>query len=168
MPKQTVSEFFKNMFQRTPQVADVAEIHCHICGETLLSESMGPRILDRCPKCRGIWLSQAQLKEILEQVSHKAEGDMAAVESDGHADIGNTFAPSRLARKCPVCAMNMDNFKFEETGIWIDGCPQAHGIWLDQGELRLLAQRTTAPGQDSSGDQGTVLDAVSDLILGTL
>jgi Zn-finger nucleic acid-binding protein len=127
---------------------------------------MGPRTLERCPECRGIWLPHAQLKEILDQVSHKVEDDLETVESDGQADIAHTFAPSRLKRKCPSCAEEMGNFKFEETGVWVDTCPTNHGIWLDQGELKLLAQKRQSNGQEH--DTGEVMDAVSDLILGSL
>ena len=90
---------------------------------------------------------------------------MQAVESDGHADIAHTLAPSRIARSCPACSKSMDNFKFEETGVWVDACPDNHGIWLDRGELRLLAQRTQSQPEY---DAGEVMDAVSDLILGSL
>lgn len=164
MPKRSVSAFFKRMFDRGPQTPE-SQHTCHQCECRLSAESMGPRILERCPECRGIWISHAQLTEILEQVSHKVEDDLQAVESDGHADIGHTLAPSRLARGCPACSKSMDNFKFEETGVWVDACPDHHGIWLDRGELRLLAQRTQSKPEY---DTGEVMDAVSDLILGSL
>lgn len=165
MPPRKVSHYFKRLFHREPGSEVSQERCCHSCAAALNQETMGARILERCPKCRGIWLSRAQLLEILNQVSHKVEGDLATVEQDGHAEIGNTFAPSRVLRACPECKREMDNFKFESTGVWIDGCPDSHGIWLDNGELRLLAARTNTP---SVQDPGTVLDAVSDLILGSL
>lgn len=165
MPRKSVTEFFKNIFHREPEEAGL-EPECHTCKVPLAPESMGPRLLERCPKCRGTWISRAQLREILDQASERLEEGVAAVESDGHADIGHTFAPSRLARGCPQCQKNMDNFKFEETGVWIDSCPEGHGLWLDEGELRLLAQRKARP--PSTINHGTVLDAVSDLIIGSL
>lgn len=169
MSKQSVSEFFKNVFTRnsTSQVSADKKRKCHGCDTLLEPEDMGPRLLERCPSCRGIWLSQAQLSEILDQVSHKAEANFATVESDGHASIGHTFAPSRVARDCPQCAKEMENYKYADTGVWIDACSASHGIWLDEGELRLLAQRSEKNDTDVS-DHGTVMDAVSDLILGTL
>lgn len=165
MPRKKVTEFFKNIFRREPEET-VNELKCHTCKVSLSPESMGPRLLERCQECRGTWISQAQLKEILEQAAESLEEGVAAVESDGHADIGHTFAPSRLARGCPQCKLDMENFKFEETGIWVDSCPDGHGIWLDEGELRLLAQRK-AKGP-AAPNQGSVIDAVSDLIIGSL
>ena len=161
-----VSEFFKSMFRRDSSGETESSNRCQDCDCPLKTESMGPRLLERCPQCRGIWLSLAQLKEILDQVSHKVEEEMATVESDGEAEIAHTFAPERVKRSCPSCAQEMDNFKFENTGIWVDAC-QEHGIWLDQGELKLIAQRRQSQSEEQS-DPGTVLDAVSDLILGSL
>lgn len=166
MASQKVSQYFKSLFKREPKARATENNRlCHSCNVPLQAESMGARLLERCPQCRGIWLYRSQLLEILSQVSHKVEGDLAAVEQDGHAEIGNTFAPSRVLRACPECSKEMENFQFEETGIWVDGCPDGHGIWLDNGELRLLAARTNSP---RSEDVGTVLDAVSDLIIGSL
>jgi len=128
---------------------------------------MGARVVNRCPECRGVWLTQAQLAEILDEVADPdTVGKESTVEFDGQADIGHTFAPSRKARTCPVCQTDMMNYKFEDSGIWIDGCP-SHGLWLDNGELRLLAQRRgkASPGVEEDGE---VLDALSDLIAGTL
>lgn len=165
MRPREVSHYFKRLFHRDPQTPEAESRSCHICTVALKREAMGTRLLERCPNCRGIWLSRDLLLEILEQVGHKVEGDVAAVEQDGHAEIGNTFAPSRVLRSCPECRKEMDNFKFESTGVWIDGCPDGHGIWLDNGELRLLASRASAT---SSDDTDTVFDAVSDLIIGSL
>ena len=167
MKKDSVSNFFKRMFQRNRGNEPESSHICHDCQKSLVAENMGPRLLERCPECRGIWLSASQLQEILEQVAHKVE-NCDTVESDGHATIGNTFAPSRVSRKCPECAEEMNNYQFEETGIWIDGCPSAHGIWLDQGELRLLVQRTRSKSDSEQYDHGSVIDAVSDLIIGSL
>lgn len=166
MPSHKVSEYFKSLFNREPKARELEKSRqCHSCKVPLQPESMGARLLERCPQCRGIWLYRSQLLEILSQVSSKVEGDLKTVEEDGHAEIGNTFAPSRVLRCCPECSKEMENFQFEETGIWIDGCPDGHGIWLDNGELRLLAARTNSV---RSEDSGTVLDAVSDLIIGSL
>lgn len=167
MANKKVTEFFKNIFRRAPEQESAAQNQCHSCKTALAPEPMGPRLIERCPDCRGTWISQSQLKEIIAQVSQKEEEGMAAIESDGNADIGHTFAPSRIKRGCPACQVDMDNFKFEETGIWIDSCPDGHGIWLDEGELKLLAQRSQKEGTGAV-NQGTVLDAVSDLILGSL
>lgn len=157
------------MFQRVREVNPGESHVCHTCEKSLVAENMGPRLLERCPECRGIWLSCLQLKEILQQVSHKVTVESTeVVESDGHASIGHTFAPSRLQRKCPECADPMDNYQFEETGIWIDGCKETHGIWLDEGELRLIAERTWHRPAGGVTEQGAVLDAVSDLIIGSL
>ena len=174
MAKKSVSEFFKNMFRRRTSPAEVGGNSCRICDCTLEPESMGPRVLERCPQCRGIWLSQAQLTEILSHVTQHLSPDSpenkdaATIDSDGEASIGHTFAPSRKPRSCPQCAADMENYRFEETGIWIDGCPESHGIWLDEGELRLIAERSKAKQFDDAPETGSVMDAVADVLLGSL
>jgi Zn-finger nucleic acid-binding protein len=35
----------------------------------------------------------------------------------------------------------MENYQFAyQSGIWIDACPDQHGIWLDAGELSLIRE----------------------------
>lgn len=127
---------------------------------------MGRRTLERCPKCLGIWLTRTELEALLTQVSEDTDAGLAVSDSDGEASIGHTFAPSRLSRACPECQEAMENYRFDETGIWIDGCNAGHGIWLDQGELRLIISRQTNRESDEGPDD--IVDAVSDLILGSL
>ncbi len=39
-------------------------------------------------------------------------------------------------RHCPVCGQQMQRFNYAiNTGVFLDRCPQKHGIWLDPGEL---------------------------------
>jgi hypothetical protein len=114
-----------------------------------------------------MWLSRENLLQLIDPDEATAEKASRVVDADGQADVGHTFAPSRLPRACPSCNQAMENFAFDESGIWLDACNQGHGIWLDQGELKLLAKRRRNgdPGDD---DDGAALDAVSDLILGSL
>jgi Zn-finger nucleic acid-binding protein len=54
---------------------------------------------------------------------------------------GHTFNRSSELRNCPVCSIKMDNTQFQySSGIWIDSCPEGHGIWIDGGEMQLLKE----------------------------
>ena len=164
-----VSEFFKKIFQRTPsELSDDTVRTCHGCACSLEATSVGPRLFHRCPKCSGTWLAASQLEEILSQAMLKAPDAIDTVESDGESEVGHTLAPSRVARTCPCCPAPMNNYKFEDTGVWIDACPEGHGIWLDSGELKLLVKRRQNQLSRNDSDTGTVVDAVTDLLLGTL
>ena len=40
--------------------------------------------------------------------------------------------------KCPKCGADLK--EREMHGVKVDACPDCHGVWLDQGEVELLAQ----------------------------
>jgi Zn-finger nucleic acid-binding protein len=141
---------------------------CKSCDQALVAEAAGEHSVLRCPACRGTWLAAASLGAAL---SEKGESEelLAVVDNDGEADIGHTFAPSRLARVCPCCPQPMENHKFEDSGVWIDTCPEGHGIWLDRGELKLLIERRRSGSIAVKPDlEETFEDVVSDILLGYL
>ena len=38
---------------------------------------------------------------------------------------------------CPTCKVEMEQLRYE--GVTVDRCPKCEGVWLDFGELRLIA-----------------------------
>jgi len=40
--------------------------------------------------------------------------------------------------KCPKCGSDLEEINYHN--VMIDKCPECNGIWLDQGELELLAK----------------------------
>jgi Zn-finger nucleic acid-binding protein len=82
--------------------------------------------IDRCPRCRGIWLDDGELRRLL--------GDRRLADYLTK-DIG-TKARSPLI--CPRCKNLMD---FERAGdVETDVCLACHGVWLDAGEMRALRE----------------------------
>lgn len=154
--------FLRTILRKDASASTSDGPRCHDCDLGLEKVAMGEQCALRCPGCGGSWLEATTLTSALTagQVGSQL---LAFIEQDGEADIGHTFAPSRLKRACPACTVSMENERFEETGIWIDACPQGHGIWLDRGELRLLrearAHRATASESDN------LEDTVSSLLL---
>jgi Zn-finger nucleic acid-binding protein len=164
MPREKMTRFLKILLRRDTEAPVADRLLCSACQAPLSSVEGERHILARCAECRGTWISHSQLHEVLGQISSTA----GEIDSDGYADIAHTFAPSRANRPCPECRKCMENFKFEATGVWVDSCPDGHGLWLDNGELRLLAERRRK-GTVSGGDEpDSVFDAVSDLIIGSL
>ncbi len=142
-------------------------LQCLTCGAPLAPLSQAQNGLLRCPTCSGTWLTSEALKSVLEEAAASESEAPEAVSGDGEADIGHTFAPSRTKRGCPVCHSEMLNHKFEESGVWVDTCEAGHGIWLDKGELKLLARRSRSrPNQ--VGDCDRFEDAVADLLIDIL
>ena len=159
--KSRVFNFLKR-FQKESSSKNSGRI-CHSC-RVDLQPIEGTEGGERCPECLGLWLSRSHLQSLVERVDVDADSPVELDNQAKQVDIANTYAPSRHARVCPECSSEMDNFRFEETGIWLDACLQGHGVWLDSGELRLITQRRQ--GQAIGGEE--LVDAVSDLILGNL
>lgn len=139
---------------------------CHACSRALEEVVAGEHTVLRCPSCQGSWLTAECLASALCQKSTDRDlSTLASAEPD--ADIGHTFAPSRVQRVCPLCAIAMTNDRFEDSGVWIDSCPEGHGIWLDRGELKLLQQRRAHPpsAHQMSDLESSLEDTVSDLLL---
>lgn len=94
--------------------------------------------IDKCPKCRGIWLDYGELKEIQKNLSKDYSDQLSKISTVVQA---YEFAKqkTRPARKCPVCSVEM--FKEEYaycSQILIERCPDCLGVWLDAGELEAL------------------------------
>ena len=89
-----------------------------------------------CHQCKGIWLSFASLKEIIntqDRVWTEQERD-ADLQEFGKAGVPEAELQRHL--NCPECesAMPAMNYQYS-SGIIINKCSQHHGVWLDCGEL---------------------------------
>lgn len=107
--------------------------------------------VDRCPKCRGMWLDKGELEAIQETVEHDYRAELANVPD---ATIA-MYTEARKAKptdalRCPKCSAEL--FTKEHgycSQIYVDVCPECEGVWLDDGELSALevfferAQRET-------------------------
>jgi len=95
--------------------------------------------LDKCPKCRGLWLDPGELERIqnTQEVDYSSRLT-AAVNADAAAYNHDRQLREQVL-KCPACATIMEK---QEHGFnkWvvIDFCPGCRGIWLDEGELEAL------------------------------
>lgn len=136
---------------------------CAGCNRALQAEKVDGTELERCPECGGTWMSGELLEQVLDQAEQQNPEIEPTLSSDGEADIGNTYAPSRQPRDCPSCREAMENYQFQGSGIWIDACPEGHGVWLDRGELRLLASRRRDQGLHSPA-----LQSMAEVLLETL
>ena len=62
----------------------------------------------------------------------RAELDKKRAEESAHLQKGEHWM------KCPKCGQDLEEINYQS--IMIDKCNDCHGIWLDQGELELLAK----------------------------
>ncbi len=95
--------------------------------------------IDRCPKCRGLFLDAGELEKIqqTQEVDYstrlKASINLEAAKFNHERQLGETPVA------CPSCAAVMEK---QEHGfnklVVIDFCPACRGLWLDEGELEAL------------------------------
>ena len=95
--------------------------------------------IDKCPKCRGIWLDPGELEQIqkTQEVDHSARLEVG--ENVEAATYNRDRQLTASAIKCPTCDILMEKHEHDENSlIVIDFCSKCHGIWLDEGELEAL------------------------------
>jgi len=130
-----LKKFFTGFIQ-DPKTKMLDPLICPNCNDQQLQtrENFGVKLYI-CYKCRGCFLSQDSLNNIL---SFQGSADWPEIfEADAHTL--HTFERSGETRKCPGCRERMDNTQFRySSGIWVDYCPNGHGVWLDGGEMRLI------------------------------
>jgi hypothetical protein len=108
----------------------------------LLLEYEGVEV-DYCGACKGLWLDEGEMEQIL-------SGTTAAL------NLVDWRAGQKGERRCPRCATKMHAHTLPGSGVVIDACPEACGIWLDRGELQSIA-RTGLP----EGSAATVMERLT-------
>lgn len=105
---------------------------CPNCQTEMESQEVSSSSFHRCATCSGLWLAEEVFGTLLSAPLTEVESLL------GEATPEHTFERSPQSRVCPSCENTMDNYQFNyDSGIWLDACPGNHGIWLDQGELKL-------------------------------
>jgi Zn-finger nucleic acid-binding protein len=104
--------------------------------------------VDFCHQCRGLWFDAGELELLLERTG--ATGQERLRDFD-------RFEARPLARRkmlCPRCDNTLCEFDVKGEGdamVSLDRCPQGHGLWFDQRELRqLLAMAPPGSGAEKT------------------
>lgn len=86
-----------------------------------------------CPKCKGIWLVQDELRKLKNQVD---DGSLRWMNDE----IENLEKSGAVASdlKCPKGHGNMVSVVFGNSKVVADWCAVCHGIWLDRGEFEKI------------------------------
>jgi hypothetical protein len=71
--------------------------------------------------------------EAIEKMRAQREAERAAREAEGKA------------LRCPKCDGTLEEVTYEEVAI--DRCTSCHGVWLDAGELEIVAGREQGQSQ---------------------
>ena len=103
-----------------------------LCPQCQVALVPGEQGTQTCEKCAGLWLPHESFTDFL-------ASDQPVPATTGIGDGEHTFQRSPSPRSCAGCERLMDNYEFAyQSGIWIDACPERHGVWLDWGELQMV------------------------------
>lgn len=108
-------------------------MNCPKCQESELQPVMTQEgvLVDFCPKCKGIWLDRGEIYHFSGRPGELHDAIQEALKNP---------CPSALSN--PVNGEPMVQLSLYDGAVGIDYCPKTEGIWLDKGEMSLLA----APG----------------------
>ena len=98
-------------------------MRCPDCKQAMIILEYDEVELDFCTGCRGCWLDEGELEQIL--------GGREAVMTQFDWTGGRVDK-----RRCPRCLAKMHVVQMGDNGPDVDVCPSACGIWFDEGELR--------------------------------
>lgn len=110
-------------------------MNCPKCGDVLSLDVYENVEVDRCVKCKGVWLDSGELKKIVQTKGETFDYQMIK------DTIDNSFAsvPKDEIKNqvnCPGCGESMKPVNYDySSGIILDRCSQCGGIWLDENEL---------------------------------
>ena len=102
-------------------------MRCPTCKTSLRSGSLHGHTISRCITCGGLWLELAELGDIVRQ-TEAASGPRPRA------------AMFRNDCSCPTCDRLLVPFDYaHDSGILLGGCNACGGVWLEEGQLELIA-----------------------------
>ena len=125
---------------------------CPVCKTALNQDDEGGTVVDTCAK-HGVWLDKKELFDVTEKQRREGTGrDWKSLFTRLKRPGGD---PHRMLA-CPHCGDAMTIERYHD--VQIDRC-EAHGVWLDAGELDAILHNLSL---DSSYMDGIAL-RLSDL-----
>ena len=105
---------------------------CPRCKGELKEQKYDNILVDRCEKCKGIWLDENELDQLEDTVwsDDELKGTL-----ETHEVQGNLI--------CPKCEKTMVRFNYRFYDLELDTCPDMHGFWLDNGEEKRIEELMT-------------------------
>lgn len=100
---------------------------CGKCQEAEMAlENFGGIEIDRCPKCRGLFLDRGELEKLLAQdLGYDADTPDFSIHSE---------KMNEQSADCGRCGQRMEPLVPLE-GVKVDFCRPCGGVFLDEGEL---------------------------------
>jgi len=111
--------------------ASAHELRCPRCGGRLERADVDGVHVEQCARCLGCFVRTTDFGELVSREEHGHHVDLRVAREGGALPRQALLAPVR----CPHCPREMDRARFAQRAeLVVDVC-NAHGIWLDAGEL---------------------------------
>jgi Zn-finger nucleic acid-binding protein len=108
---------------------------CPACHTALNLYTVYKIEIEGCPKCKGIWLDNDELRILKDKSEKGSWGTLRWLDDEVEA-IEETKAITSK-RICPICKeVNLYSTIFGGSNVVIDWCPSCHGTWLDRDEFQ--------------------------------
>lgn len=115
---------------------------CPECGQPLVAFELRGVEIDHCVDCGGTWLDAGEL-EMITELAGVPSGELSRSLSDASSRGSGSRRCPRCDRKLRIIAVG------DENAVELDRCPNGHGLWFDQGELRAVIERSHDSEEDS-------------------
>ena len=132
-------------------------MNCPKCIGKLQKRDMSGVEVDVCYVCEGIWFDTGELEKLLKADSADFHFDTLASEDFDAQEMEEVKKDlDTKPGKCPRCDDDtlLERQKSPHTlkELYVDFCPNNHGVWLDGGEIHLLRRRTLVNLKDWFSD----------------
>ena len=112
---------------------------CPACKSTLEHKEYHGIILDRCPKCKGVWFDYTELENFI-TVYNQRHPELPYDSIELHRKSTDPSKLNEAIRFCPRCEIDLRKSNYAmDSNIIIDRCRTCEGIWLDRAEVKRLA-----------------------------
>ena len=141
---------------------------CSLCMTDLEPIDIGQdtRLMaDRCTSCGGMWLDKSKISRLDESIWANRQEDVELRPTD--CTHGILMCPKCATALEPICLIDVAK-------LVVDRCPECAGLWLDIGEVSVLANaiKTNRPdllrGSKSARDTERVASGESRTSMGEL
>ncbi len=106
---------------------------CSLCTTDLEPIDIGQNaelMADRCTSCGGMWINKCEVSRLVESVWDNRHEDVKLPPPGGTHGI----------LLCPKCATSLEPLCLIDVAkLVVDRCPECEGLWLDIGEISVLA-----------------------------
>lgn len=109
---------------------------CIRCGTRMRKAEKDGVLIDRCPRCNGLWLDAGEL----EKLEQGKEADRAQLVHQARNELlQESHRLVSIAGMCPKCQVKKLN-EIQKRGVKLDYCSNCKGLFFDETELERVLE----------------------------